>query len=178
MRWLPPMACIRIRSCSGKNRPRRRCQKSSQPDEGVWSGMRRRGKRDSTSSLGHSRSRSTGSKKTLDCPLEQRRPWVEPHHEWISVRRQGPWLGLNRPGLYDQPVEARLENLRLMRWLDEQYTRCPVYGVRRMTAWRRHQGHQVHVKRVRRWWHPMGWMAVDPKPRLSSPGAGAQWYPY
>jgi putative transposase len=49
--------------------------------------------------------------------------------------------------------------------------------VRRRTAWLRHQGHQVHVKRVRRLWRQMGLMAVYPKPRLSQPGAGAQLSP-
>jgi putative transposase len=118
-----------------------------------------------------------GRKKKLDCSLEQRRQWVEPHHEWISVRRPCQLLGLNRSGLYDQPVDASLENLHLMRLLDEPYTRCPFYGVLRMTAWLRHQGHQVKVKRVRRLLRQMGLMAVYPKPRLSQPGAGAQLDP-
>jgi putative transposase len=117
-------------------------------------------------------------KKKLDFPLAQRRQWVEPHHEWISVRRQCRLLGLNRTGLYYQPVEASIENLRLMRLLEEQYTRCPFYGVLRMAAWLRHQGHQVNVKRVRRLLRQRGLMAVYPKPRLSQPGAGAPWYPY
>jgi putative transposase len=114
----------------------------------------------------------------LDGPLEQRRPWVEPRHAQISVRRPCQWLGVNRARLYYQPVDERVENLPLLRWRDEPYTRGPVYGVRRMTAWLRHQGHQVHVKRVRRLWRQMGLMAVYPKPRLSQPGAGAQLYPY
>ena len=71
--------------------------------------------------------------------------------QWISRRRPCQWLGVNRSGLYDQPADASIENLQRMRLLDEPYRRCPLYGVRRMTAWLRHQGHQVHVKRVRRW---------------------------
>jgi putative transposase len=55
----------------------------------------------------------------LDGPLEQRRQWVDPHHQQISVRRPCQWLGVNRAGWYDQPVDERGENLRLMRWLDE-----------------------------------------------------------
>ena len=47
----------------------------------------------------------------------------------------------------------------------------------RLTAWLRHPGQQVKVKRVRRWWRQMGLMAVYPKPRLRQPGAGAQLYP-
>jgi putative transposase len=114
----------------------------------------------------------------LDYPLDHRRPWVDPHHTQISVRRQCQLLGVNRAGLYYQPVDESAENLQLMRLLDEQYTRCPFYGVLRMTAWLRHQGHQVNVKRVRRLWRQMGLMAVYPKPGLSQSSAGAQLYPY
>jgi putative transposase len=65
-----------------------------------------------------------------------------------------------------------------MRLLDEQYTRCPFYGVRRMTAWLELQGHEVNAKRVRRLLRKMGLLAIYPKPSLSQPGAGAQVYPY
>jgi putative transposase len=43
-----------------------------------------------------------------------------------------------------------------MRLLDEQYTRTPFYGVRRMTAWLRGQGSVVNPKRVRRLLRQMG----------------------
>ena len=42
-------------------------------------------------------------------------------------------LGVNGSGLYYAPVGESEENLRLMRWLDEQYTRTPFYGSRKMT---------------------------------------------
>jgi putative transposase len=117
-------------------------------------------------------------KKKLDCPLEQRRQWVEPHHEGISVRRQCQLLGVSRVALYYQPVDESAENLHPMRSLDEQYTRGPFDGGLRMTAWLRHQGHQVNFKRVRSLLRQMGLMAVYPRPRLSQPGAGAPLYPY
>jgi putative transposase len=85
---------------------------------------------------------------------------------------------VNRAGLYYQAVEESVDNLPLMRLLDEPYTRCPLYGVRRMTAWLQQQGYAVNAKRVRRLLRQMGLMAVSPKPRLSQPGAGAQLYPY
>jgi putative transposase len=93
------------------------------------------------------------------------------------VRRKCQLRGVNCASLSYQPVDESVENLPLLRWLDEQYTRCPCYGVLRMSAWRRHQGHQVKVKRVRRLWRQMGLRAVYPKPRLSQLGAGAQRYP-
>jgi putative transposase len=70
------------------------------------------------------------------------------------------------------------ENLLLMRLLDEQYTRAPFYGSRRMTAWLETQGHQVNRKRISRLMQVMGIEAVYPKPKLSQPGEGHKIYPY
>ncbi len=87
-------------------------------------------------------------------------------------------VGLNRTSLYYAPRTETVENLRLLRLLDEQYTRCPFYGVRRMTAWLQSQGYPVNEKRVRRLLRKMGLLAVYPKPSLSQPSAGVQVYPY
>ena len=63
------------------------------------------------------------------------RPLVEHGHPEISVRRQCELLGVNRSGLYYDPVGESKENILLMRLLDEQYTRAPFYGSRKMTEW-------------------------------------------
>src|SRR5579859_2783846 len=65
-----------------------------------------------------------------------------------------------------------------MRLLDEQDTKTPFYGVERMTAWLRQQGHAVNPKRVRRLLRLMGLEALYPKPRLSVPGGEEKRYPY
>lgn len=65
-----------------------------------------------------------------------------------------------------------------MRLIDEQYTRTPFYGVPRMTAWLRRQGHRVNPKRVRRLMRTMGLSAVYPKPWTSKPAKGHKKYPY
>ena len=65
-----------------------------------------------------------------------------------------------------------------MRLLDKQYTATPFYGIRRMTAWLRHQGYTVNPKRVGRLLRQMGLAAIYPKPRLSQPAAGQTIYPY
>jgi putative transposase len=114
----------------------------------------------------------------LVCSTEERRGLVEPEHAEISVRRQCDLLGVNRSGLYYRPVGESAENLRLMRWIDEQYTRRPFYGSRRMTVWLREQGHTVNRKRVARLMEMMGIEAVYPKPKLSQPGEGHKIYPY
>ena len=96
----------------------------------------------------------------------------------MSVRRQCELLGLNRSSLYYEPAGETAENLRLMRKIDEQYTACPFYGSRRMTAWLVDQGEEVNRKRVQRLMRIMGLEAIYPKPRLSSAGQGHKVYPY
>jgi putative transposase len=103
---------------------------------------------------------------------------VEPEHVRLSLRRQCELLGINRASLYYEAVGERAENLRLMRRIDEQYTRCPFYGSRRLTAWLRGQGFAVNRKRVARLMRVMGLEAVYPKPHLSQPGEGHKIYPY
>jgi putative transposase len=94
------------------------------------------------------------------------------------VRRQCALLGLTRSNVYYRPAETPADDLRLMRLLDEQYTACPFYGSRRMTAWLVRQGEVVNRKRVQRLLRIMGLEAIYPKPRLSAPGAGHRAYPY
>jgi len=70
------------------------------------------------------------------------------------------------------------ENLHFMRLLDEQYTRTPVYGVRRRTVWLRQQGYTGNPKRVARLLHTMGVETIYPTPRLSQPHPEHRVYPY
>jgi putative transposase len=114
----------------------------------------------------------------LALSVEAKRALVEPEHPQLSLRRQCALLGLARCGLYYQPVSESGENVHLMRLLDEQYTATPFYGIRRMTAWLRHQGYAVNHKRVGRLMRQMGLAAIYPKPRLSQPAEGHVIYPY
>ena len=65
-----------------------------------------------------------------------------------------------------------------MRLIDEQYTRTPFYGVRKMTWYLAEQGFTVNRKRVRRLMRRMGLEAIYRKPRLSVPAPGHRIYPY
>jgi putative transposase len=103
---------------------------------------------------------------------------VDEGHPGISVRRQCELLGVHRSSLYYQSRGESEENLRLMRLIDEQYTRAPFYGSRRMTEWLRTKGFEVNRKRVSRLMTLMGIEAVYPKPKLSQPGEGHRIYPY
>ena len=103
---------------------------------------------------------------------------MERGHPAISVRRQCELLGVNRSGLYYEPLGESEENLRLMRLLDEQYTRTPFYGSRKMREWLITEGYAVNRKRISRLLALMGLEAVYPKPKLSEPGEGHRIYPY
>jgi putative transposase len=81
--------------------------------------------------------------------------------------RQCDLLNLARSSYYYSAKGESEENLRLMRLLDEKYTRTPFFGVRRMMVWLREGGHGVNPKRVRRL-----------MPRLSQGGPGHKIYPY
>jgi len=61
----------------------------------------------------------------------------------LSVRRQCELLGLARSTRYYEPAPETAENLKLMRLIDEQYTKCPFYGSRRIARWLVRQGHEV-----------------------------------
>jgi putative transposase len=96
----------------------------------------------------------------------------------LSVRRQCVLLGLARASYYYQAGAESRENLRLMRLLDEQYTRTPFYGIRRMTVWLNAQGERVNHKRVQRLLRVMGLETIYQKPRLSVSAPGQRIYPY
>jgi putative transposase len=103
---------------------------------------------------------------------------IEPGHESISIERQCELIGLVRSMWYYKPKPEDPEDLRLMKMLDEQYTKRPFYGVLRMTEWLKKLKEKVNVKRVRRLLRKMGLTAIYPKRNLSKPAPGHKIYPY
>ncbi|MBP6734936.1 MAG: transposase [Chromatiaceae bacterium] len=89
----------------------------------------------------------------------------------MSIARQCTLLGLSRASYYrGEPLaQDPADTLRLMRLIDEEYTRHPFYGGRKMTSWLRRQGYAVNRKRVRRLMRRMGLQSVAPKPCTSRP---------
>ena len=98
----------------------------------------------------------------------------------MSIRQQCELVGLNRSTYYYSPAAESELNLALMRLIDEQYTRTPFYGRRRMTAFLRRppHGYVVSQKRVRRLMRKMGLQAIYPKRRTSMAAKGHKVYPY
>jgi len=103
---------------------------------------------------------------------------IEPENAKIKITRQCELLGLVHSSAYYKNRVDTSTNEALMNVLDEQYTRTPFYGVRRMTAHLQRQGYEVGERRVRRLLRAMGLMAVYPKKRLSIPDKAHKKYPY
>ena len=117
-------------------------------------------------------------KKKLVLPVEDKRRMIEPMHPKISISRQCELIGLNRSVWYYRPVEESQADLLGTRLIDEQYTRTPFYGARRMTVCLQGQGIDINHKRVTRLMREMGIQAVYPKPNLSKADSEHKIYPY
>jgi putative transposase len=109
--------------------------------------------------------------------LTQRRQLVDPTAPG-SLRQQCQWIGLHRSAYYYQPVAPDLEDLLLMRLLDEQYLLTPYYGYRKMQLVLAQAGYHVNHKRVRRLMQVVGIETIYAKINTSKPAVGHRIYPY
>lgn len=73
---------------------------------------------------------------------------------------------------------ARTDDHQLLQLLDEEYTRHPFYGTRRMTQYLRGLGYVVNRKRVRRLMQTLGLAGMAPGPNTSKPHPQHKLYPY
>jgi putative transposase len=65
-----------------------------------------------------------------------------------------------------------------MNQIDEEFTRHPFYGTRRMTVYLRGLGYEINRKRVQKLYGLMGLETIYPKPNLSQRHVGYKVYPY
>jgi len=105
---------------------------------------------------------------------------MEPLHEKLSVSKQCELLNLSRSSYYrkDRCTGESEYNLKLMQLLDEEYTRHPFYGSRKLTKYLKDQKYTVNRKRVQRLMKLMGIRSVAPGPDTSKPSPQQQVYPY
>ncbi|MCD9150488.1 IS3-like element ISPpy1 family transposase [Psychrobacter sanguinis] len=117
-------------------------------------------------------------KKFLTATLSTRKQLLEPDNKDFSFRKQCELLSINRSSLYYQAKPISELDITLMNLLDQQYTKTPFYGVKRMTAYLRQLGYQVGENRVRRLLRQMGLDAIYQHPNTSKPNSEHQVYPY
>jgi putative transposase len=111
-------------------------------------------------------------------PIERKRSLVEPEHQRLSVVRQCELLGMSRASYYYDPWEWDETALAMLRTLDEEYTRHPFQGKRRMRDYLRELGYDVGVQRTRTLMAWLGLEAIYPKKNLSVPNREHKKYPY
>lgn len=111
--------------------------------------------------------------------VSEKRAMIDVDRKDLAIHRQCELLELPRSSFYREPPKGESpENLKLMRLIDEEYTRHPFFGVGLMKKYLRRQGHKVNRKRVRRLMQLMGIQSVAPKPNTSKPSKEHKIYPY
>jgi putative transposase len=103
---------------------------------------------------------------------------VEREDKEMSVVAQCELLSVHRSGVYYVPRPLDTRELHLQRRIDEIYTACPFYGVRKITAQLRSEGQLVNHKAVARHMQAMGLRAIYPGPNLSKRARQCAIYPY
>jgi len=98
----------------------------------------------------------------------------------MPVVRQCELVGVSRATVYAQrvPKPANEQDLELLCLIDEQYTRRPFYGSRKMVSFLKTRGHRVNRKRVQRLMRILGLAGMAPGPATSRPHPQHKVYPY
>ena len=118
-------------------------------------------------------------KKAIELPEELRWKMLDDEENMFSICSQCVLLNISRSTYYYKPVEENTLNLELMRLIDEQYTKHPYFGSRRMLSWLQMDcGYNINRKRVIRLMRTMGLEAIYPKPNLSKMQIGHEKMPY
>ena len=94
------------------------------------------------------------------------------------MSRQCELLSLARRSYYYQPASITTETHTLLRLIDEEFTRHPFIGTRRMQAYLQAKGYCVNRKRIQRLYQLLGIEAIYPKPNLSKSNVAHKKYPY
>ena len=96
----------------------------------------------------------------------------------MSLKWQCEVLGISRSSWYYRAVETTSEDIVLMNLIDEQYTKAPFYGSRRMVPFLEQMGYLVNRKRVQRLMRLMGIQGICPGPNTSRRRQDHAVYPY
>lgn len=94
---------------------------------------------------------------------------IEHQNKMISVKRQAELLGIARSTVYYEP-RVDPYSLELMHLIDEQYTKTPFYGSRRIREILKRKGYLINRKRIQRLMRLMA--------RLLTQENSLQDYPY
>lgn len=108
-----------------------------------------------------------------------RQDWID-KGDAVAVSRQCVLTGVSRATLYAQQKPKALDahDELIKRLLDEEYTRHPFYGTRRMVVYLGRCGHTVNRKRAQRLMRSMSLAGMAPGPNTSRAHPQHKVYPY
>ena len=108
-----------------------------------------------------------------------RRSWIGVHAD-VTQKRQCVLVGVVRGTVYAQrkPKSPDEGDEVLKRLIDEEYTRHPFYGSRKMVVHLERCGHRVNRKRAQRLMRSMGLVGMAPGPNTSWAHPQHKVYPY
>ena len=118
-------------------------------------------------------------KKVRDQPAMIRQGWIDPG-DALAVVQQCALAGVSRATVYAQQKPGLVDesDLLLSRLIDEEFTRHPFYGSRKMVVFLKTAGHLVNRKRVQRLMRRIGLAGMAPGPNTSRPHPEHKAYPY
>ena len=108
-----------------------------------------------------------------------RRDWID-RSDSIPVAKQCELSSVPRSTIYSiwKPKEVDESDLLISHLIDEEYTRHPFYGSRRMVVFFEEAGYTVNRKRVQRLMRQMGLAGMAPGPNTSRSKPEHEKYPY
>ena len=112
--------------------------------------------------------------------MSTRREWIA-RDDTLAVSRQCALTGVTRSWVYAASASETSDasELVLLNLIDEQYTRRPFYGSRRMVVFLKAQGQAVNRKRsyCQIWCMPSEWASDQAASRSSSGGLSVTGIP-
>lgn len=108
-----------------------------------------------------------------------RQEWIGKEKE-VTVVQQCELAGVSRATIYRQQKPRLVDesDLLLCQLIDEEYTRHPFYGSRRMVVFLKNAGYIVNRKRVQRLMRKIGLVGMAPGPNTSKAHPEHKVYPY
>jgi putative transposase len=111
--------------------------------------------------------------------MSMRRWWIS-DKEPLPVAKQCVLACVNRSTVYLPSIGLfpDAEELRLLELIDQEYTRHPFYGTRKIMHYLRNEGYKINRKRVQRLMRTLGLAGMAPGPNTSKPHPEHKIYPY
>jgi putative transposase len=102
---------------------------------------------------------------------------IDREHD-LPLLRQAAALGLSRSSVYSRPRAVSVDDLALMRRIDELHLTYPFAGSRMLYGLLRGEGIAIGRRHVRTLMRRMGIEALYRRPRATKPAPGHKIYPY